>query len=154
MRAKYLVALIVLVLFVKCEDSQNRTVGTDVIDIPTNAEGVIDEDKIPIMTFEELKLETGKITQGKIITHTFGFTNTGKAPLLIATVDGSCGCTIPRSFPKGKVMPGEGGEIEVEFNSDGLSGLQTVSIIVSANTIPAATQLLIITEIVVPDNMK
>ncbi|MFT4772498.1 MAG: hypothetical protein ACI9CP_001618 [Cryomorphaceae bacterium] len=154
MRAKYPIAFIVLALFVKCEDSESRAVGTEVIDIPTNEYGAFDEEKIPVITFEELALETGKITQGKIITHTFGFTNTGKAPLLIVTVDGSCGCTIPRSYPKGKIMPGEGGEIEVEFNSDGMSGIQTVSIIVSANTIPAATQLLIITEIVVPDNMK
>ncbi|MGB6036430.1 MAG: DUF1573 domain-containing protein, partial [Cryomorphaceae bacterium] len=86
--------------------------------------------------------------------HIFEFTNTGGSPLLIANVEGSCGCTVPRSYPKGKLMPGEGGQIEVEFDSDGKTGVQNISIIVSANTIPAATQLLIKTEVVVPDNMK
>jgi hypothetical protein len=107
-----------------------------------------------VISFSEKTIEAGKITQGEVLTHRFEFTNTGKAPLLISNVDGSCGCTIPRNYPKGKVMPGESGEIEVEFNSDGKAGFQNVSIIVSANTIPAATQLLIKTDVVVPDNMK
>lgn len=154
MRAHLFIAFFAMALFVKCGDSENRAVGTEMIDIPTSEDGAIDSEKIPIITFKETTLEAGKITQGEIVNHTFEFTNTGKAPLLIATVDGSCGCTIPRSFPTGKVMPGEGGEIEVEFNSDEKTGMQTVSIIVSANTIPAATQLIIKTEIVVPDNMK
>ncbi|HKK40312.1 MAG TPA: DUF1573 domain-containing protein [Cryomorphaceae bacterium] len=154
MRAKYIIAMVVLALFAGCEDSENRSVGTEMIDIPTDEEGMVDQDEIPVIEFNETTFEVGRITQGEIINHTFEFTNTGEAPLVITSVDGSCGCTIPRSYPKGKVMPGEGGKIEVEYNSDGKAGVQKVSIIVSANTIPAATQLLIKTEVVVPDNMK
>lgn len=154
MKAKYLIVFFTIGLFASCEESESREVGTEVIDLPMQEDGSIDEDEIAVMTFSEKTFEGGKITQGKVITHRFPFTNTGKAPLLISNVDGSCGCTIPRNYPKGKVMPGEGGEIEVEFNSDGKVGFQNVSIIVSANTIPAATQLLIKTDVVVPDNMK
>jgi len=154
MRAKYLVGIIVLALFSSCDNAENRAVGTEVIDIPTNEKGIIKTDNVAKIDFVETVYRVGKITQGEIITQIFEFTNTGTSPLLIANVEGSCGCTIPKSYPKGKVMPGEGGEIEVEFNSDGKAGVQNISIIVSANTVPAATQLLIKTEVVVPDNMK
>ncbi|HKL39780.1 MAG TPA: DUF1573 domain-containing protein [Cryomorphaceae bacterium] len=154
MRANFLIALMASALFVSCENSEKRSVGTEVIDIPTSEDGRVDENKIPIISFDQTTHVAGKITQGEVINHTFEFSNTGKAPLLIANVEGSCGCTIPRNYPKGKVMPGETGQIEVEYNSDGKAGIQNVSIIVSANTIPAATQLLIKTEVVVPDNMK
>jgi hypothetical protein len=51
-------------------------------------------------------------------------------------------------------MPGEGGIIEVEFDSDNKWGEQVVTISVVANTIPSMNQLIIRTNIVVPDNMK
>jgi hypothetical protein len=154
MKLKHLFYFLSIALLVQCGDAEDRSVGTEMIDIPTNEDGSVNEDELPVINFAEKTFQAGKITQGEIITHTFKFTNTGEAPLLIATVDGSCGCTIPRSYPTGKIMPGEGGEIEVEYNSDGKSGIQDVSIIVSANTVPAATQLMIKTEVVVPDNMK
>ena len=127
MKVKYLIVFFVIGLFASCDESESRRVGTEVIDIPIQENGSFDEDEIPVMTFTEKTIEAGKITQGEVITHSFEFTNTGKAPLLIANVDGSCGCTIPRSYPKGKVMPGESGKIEVEFNSDGKAGIQNVS---------------------------
>jgi len=154
MRAKFLITLIVLALFSSCEETEKREVGTEVIDIPTGGDGRIDDTDIPKINFKETIYTAGKITQGEVISHTFEFTNTGGSPLLIANVKGTCGCTVPRSYPQGKLMPGEGGQIEVEFDSDGKTGVQNISIIVSANTIPAATQLLIKTEVVVPDNMK
>jgi len=152
---RYAFYLIVGWCFFSCGNQTGSTShGTEVIDIPIDENGEINEDEIAKMSFEETILEIGKISQGEVITHDFEFVNTGKAPLLIASVDGSCGCTIPRNWPTGKVLPGEGGVIEVEFDSDGLTGKQLVSVIISANTFPAATQLIINTEIVVPDNMK
>lgn len=155
MMNRTILILTMATLLVQCGDGGNATGhGTEVIDIPINEDGELDEDNIAVLTFEETVLEIGKISQGEVITHDFEFTNTGSAPLLIAMVDGSCGCTIPKNWPKGKIQPGEGGVIEVEFDSDGLTGKQVVSIIISANTFPAATQLVLNTEIVVPDNMK
>lgn len=137
-----------------CSNEVDRKVDTDIVDLPIDEEKGLDRDRIPVISFKDSIYEAGKITQGEFIYHTFSFTNTGKAPLVISNVDGSCGCTIPRSYPRKKIMPGEGGEIEVEYNSDGKWGEQIISIIVSANTVPAATQLLIKTEVIAPDNMK
>ncbi|MEM9051524.1 MAG: DUF1573 domain-containing protein [Bacteroidota bacterium] len=152
---KFFGIIVLAILFMKCgNDGSSGSHGTEVIDIPINEDGEINEDEIAKITFEETVLELGKISQGEVISHEFEFSNTGNAPLLIATVDGSCGCTIPRNWPTDLILPGEGGVIEVEFDSDGLTGKQVVSVIISANTFPAATQLVLNTEIVVPDNMK
>jgi len=45
----------------------------------------------------------------------FEFTNTGDAPLIIADVKSSCGCTVPQK-PKEPIMPGKTGEIQVKYN--------------------------------------
>src|SRR5690606_32481844 len=107
-----------------------------------------------VISFEETEFNSGKITQGEVLNYIYKFENTGDAPLVISSVSGSCGCTIPRSYPTGKIMPGEGGEINVEFNSDNKWGEQTITISVATNAIPAATMLYIKSNIVVPDNMK
>lgn len=141
--------------FAGCEEgAEDRNVDTDVINIPMSADEEMDEDELPKIVFDETEFNTGKITQGEVVNHTYSFTNEGNAPLVISSVQGSCGCTIPRSYPRGKIMPGEGGEIDVEFDSDNKWGEQTVTISVVTNSSPALTQLIIRTNIIVPDNMK
>lgn len=154
MITRYIAFFIGAFIFCQCSTNSSEGSNSEIIDVPVNEDGELDRDKIAAISFEETMLNIGKISQGEVITHDFAFTNTGSAPLVIATVKGSCGCTIPRSYPTDQIEPGEGGVIEVEFDSDGLSGKHVVSIIISANTFPAATQLILNTEIVVPDNMK
>ena len=48
----------------------------------------------------------GEIRQGKPVTTTFEFTNTGAAPLLISSVKTSCGCTAS-NWTKDAIQPGE-----------------------------------------------
>jgi len=45
----------------------------------------------------------------------FEFKNTGDAPLIIADVQSTCGCTIPTK-PTEPIMPGKMGKIEVKYN--------------------------------------
>lgn len=148
------VLLLTFLTLVSCKDSNpNRTIGTDSIESPASLRDQKDQ-KLPRIEFDQTEVSTGKITQGEVRNFTFNFTNTGDAPLVISEVSGSCGCTIPRNYPKDKIMPGEGGSIDVEFDSDNKWGSQTVTVNVATNAIPAFTQLIIRTEIVVPDNMK
>ena len=150
-----LIALLTFSLHSCKEDSEDRKVNTDVINIPSSADDDgMDADKLPKIVFEETEFNTGKITQGEIVNYSYKFTNEGNAPLVISSVKGSCGCTIPRNYPKGKIMPGEGGRIDVEFDSDNKWGEQTVTVSVTTNSSPALTQLIIRTNIIVPDNMK
>ena len=51
--------------------------------------------KYPVITFKETEFDFGDIKQGEKVEHTFEFTNTGEADLLIITARASCGCTVP-----------------------------------------------------------
>jgi len=84
------------------------------------------------ITFEEDKFNFGTIKEGEVVRHTYKFTNTGSNPLLISDAIASCGCTVP-SFPKTPVMPGNQGEILVEFNSKGRKGKNNKSVIIVSN---------------------
>lgn len=90
--------------------------------------------------FSEKEFDWGTITQGEKIRHTFEFTNTGNEPLIIKDAKGSCGCTIPL-WPKDPILPGETGQMEVEFNSKGKIGAQNKRVTITANTTPGMTFL-------------
>jgi hypothetical protein len=96
----------------------------------------------PIMTFAVSEHDFGDIKPGSVVRHTFEFTNTGKSPLLIQDATASCGCTTP-SWTKEPVAPGGKGTIEVQFNSQGKTGLQNKSVAIRGNTQPSVTTVMI-----------
>ena len=69
-------------------------------------------------SFEEESYDFGTVIEGVKATHTFQFTNTGDAPIVISAVRASCGCTTPQ-WPKEPIAPGESGEITAIYNSKG-----------------------------------
>ena len=73
----------------------------------------------PAFKFVEEVIDYGKITQHADGNRTFKFKNTGKTPLIITAVKGSCGCTVPTK-PKEPIMPGKTGEIKVKYATDRL----------------------------------
>lgn len=89
----------------------------------------------PVMKFEYVTHDFGKIQQGDKVTYKFNFVNTGKSPLIIINAVASCGCTTP-NWPKTPIKPGDGGQIEVIFNSLGKKGLQDKMVTITANTNP------------------
>jgi hypothetical protein len=58
----------------------------------------------------------GEIPQGKPVSVEFAFTNTGDAPLLIADVATSCGCTAS-DYSKEPIAPGASSKIKVTYNA-------------------------------------
>ncbi len=146
---------VVAILVTACTQKEaDRGVGTEVIDIPASLHEDNSGEKKAQITFDYTERNTGKIVQGDVVDYVFPFTNTGDAPLIISSVVGSCGCTIPKNYPKGKILPGEGGELEVSFDSDNKWGEQVVTINVTTNALPSLTQLIIRTNIIAPDNMN
>ena len=87
---------------------------------------------VPVMTFDSESFDFGEITQGQKVTHTFKFSNTGTAPLVISRVQTTCGCTVP-TWPSQPIPPGEAAEIAATFNSQGKMGVQNKVITIHSN---------------------
>ena len=74
-------------------------------------------------TFEE-------VIDGTLVKHAFVISNTGKAPLIIKSVQTSCGCTTAKK-PE-KIAPGQSDEIIVQGNTTGYGGhrfKKTISVV-------------------------
>lgn len=100
-----------------------------------STETVTANENAAVMSFKETEYDFGTIKQGKVVDHTFMFTNTGKTPLIIESASASCGCTVPE-WTKTPVAPGEQGEVKVQFNSTGKMGQQAPMVTIRANTEP------------------
>ncbi|MEO7529913.1 MAG: DUF1573 domain-containing protein, partial [Sediminibacterium sp.] len=70
------------------------------------------------MSFKEPDFthDFGAIPQGTPVNYNFVFTNTGKAPLVLTSATGSCGCTVAE-WPKEAIAPGKTGVIKVTYNA-------------------------------------
>lgn len=140
--------------FIACQSEDEELIDTDII--RNDQSGFEEKDKAnaPKFEFATEIFDFGKITQGETVEHTFKFTNVGKSDLIITDVEGSCGCTVPRTWPRKPISPGEGGQIEVEFNSEGKKGVIKKYVSIVANTSPSTRRLVVSGEIVVPTNLK
>ena len=129
------IIIILSVLLFSCNETAASKIKTDVKSSsqaqPSYAE----------ITFDKISHDFGNVNEGEIAKTIFTFTNTGENDLYIVDAVGSCGCTVPK-YPKNiPIKPGENGEIEVNFDTNGRPNLQQKMIKVSANT-PEGGQLL------------
>lgn len=92
-------------------------------------------------TWEATSFDFGKIKVGVPVTHEFTFTNTGTAPLVIASVQASCGCTVA-SYSKDPIEPGAKGFVKATYNAAKV-GPFTKTVTVNANTESGVVQLTI-----------
>lgn len=112
--------------------------NADIIRNPISADQPLDTINVAKLEFVEPSYDFGTVKEGEMVKHTFEFTNTGKAPLIISNAKSTCGCTIPK-WPKEPVAPGESGEVEVNFNTSGKKKYQDKPVTISANTHPPQT---------------
>ncbi len=84
------------------------------------------------------KYEFGSIPQGTPVTHVFNFKNTGKEPLILSTVNTTCGCTVPE-WPKEPILPGASGAIKVTYNAANLNEFTKVITVVSNAATPTTS---------------
>ena len=102
--------------------------------ISSLAQSQTDDTKGAIITWEVTSFEFGDIYKGDKVQHTFKFTNTGSSPLIITNVEVTCGCTIPKGWPRDPIMPGSRGELQVQFDSSGKFGRQNKVVTVVSNS--------------------
>ena len=85
-----------------------------------------------VISFKEYEHDFGKVTEGEKVGYIFTFENSGTGNLVITATSTSCGCTVPK-FSKKPVKPGEGGNIEVVFDTSGRTGIQSKTVSVKSN---------------------
>lgn len=76
----------------------------------------------PALVFEQTTHHFGRIQKIEPLTFTFSFQNTSTAPVTIANVVTSCGCTAAKP-EKTEYQPGEKGTLAATFNPAGHKGL-------------------------------
>jgi len=142
---------LIILISMACKSKRTPEITTDNINIPITADGISQEQlkKMPVMTFEKIVHDFGKVMQGETVGCVFTFTNTGKSNLIIASADASCGCTVP-DYTKTPIKPGEKGEIKVRFNTESKFGEVKNSVTVFANTYPTYTVLSLNAQVVKP----
>jgi len=74
----------------------------------------------------------GRVRAGEPAKHTYVFTNTGDALLIINSVQPQCGCTAAGEWTK-QVEPGKTGSIPIQFNTMGYSGNVFKQVTVTCN---------------------
>lgn len=119
------VCVSILTVSVSCNGG-NQNAGTGQQESTAIVSGQEVASKDSVAGKAELKLvddafNFGTVKEGKLVTHEFMFTNTGDAPLILADVTASCGCTTPE-YSKHPILPGEQGSVKVVFNSQGQVG--------------------------------
>lgn len=82
--------------------------------------------------FEKLEHNFGTIWDGVSKEYTFEFTNIGNAPLVLSSVQPSCGCTAPE-WPREPIMPGQKAKIKVVYSPGGYRNAFSKTITVSSN---------------------
>ena len=124
--------------------AENKNISNSaIIRNPITADQPIDTVNVAKMTFDHIRYRYGEVEEGAIVTHTFTFTNTGKAPLIISEAKSTCGCTVPE-WPKEPIAVGESNEITVRFNTANKKKYQTKPVFITANTHPSETTLYLI----------
>ncbi len=121
---------IALISFTSCKEKASNKVNSENVTVAAERDEAAKA--VPVMTFEETEFDFGTIEQNTAQEHTFVFTNTGNAPLIVTDAKSSCGCTVPNP-PKDAIAPGEKGELKVKYNGAG-QNLVTKTITVTANT--------------------
>lgn len=130
-------------------DSGEGNISTDLVSSPISASTSGNKGKKIIMSFEDSKYDFGEIIQGEKITHSYSFTNTGDAPLIISSVKASCGCTVP-TWDREPIEPGGSGKIKVVFNSEDKHGTQSKDITIVSNAVPNTSVLRLTGEVIIP----
>lgn len=136
---KIILTLVIAISLISCETKENK-LSTNLVNNPSSAEGAKKANNTPAIKFENTEHDFGKILQGEQVSYTFKFKNIGNAPLIISSIEKTCGCTTP-DFSSTPIKPGESGKITITYDSKGHKGFQNKRLIVKANTNPSETIL-------------
>ena len=122
----YILFLVFTILLPNCNKAGNSEAGQNSTDGGQNK-------GTPVMEFESVYHDFGKLKQGEKVSFTFTFKNTGNADLIIKDAAATCGCTVPE-YDKKPIAPGKKGSVEVIFDTRGYHGVQYKTVHLKTNT--------------------
>lgn len=139
-----------LLAAVGCDSRNDGAITSDMIHFDAGN----DDGKRPELVLSDTIWRIGTIAEGTRLEHAFEVTNAGDAPLVLADVSASCGCTIARDWPKSPLAPGAHATIRVAYDSRGRAGEIDSEVAVVANTYPSTTKLKLIGRVLGPDDTQ
>lgn len=94
---------------------------------------------------QELKLESdivefGDLKLGTTVNKTVKITNIGSAPLIIKSVVGSCGCTVPE-YPTSPIAPGKSADIKLNYSVGTVPGGFNKTVTISSNDVKGSRKI-------------
>ncbi|MDA0729556.1 MAG: DUF1573 domain-containing protein [Bacteroidetes bacterium] len=132
-----------------CESTQ--TIDTELVFNPATASSTTSPStQRPHLSFRDTVFAFDTVSAGRQLRHEFHFINEGPGVALIADVSTTCGCTVPKTWPREPLAEGEEGSIEVWFDTHDKSGEQDKIVRVVGNTDPGVTALHVIGHVVSP----
>ena len=102
--------------------------------------------EIGAFSWNETLFDFGQVKVNNPVTHEFSFVNAGDAPLVITSVQASCGCTVTK-YSKDPISPGSSGFVTATYDAAKV-GVFTKTVTVNANTDGGAVLLTIKGEVV------
>jgi hypothetical protein len=140
MKRTIIIPLVLLVAFIAgCNNHNGKNASSS-----AGSDGGTGKSEI---AFREYEHNFGKVAEGEKLSYTFIFENKGTADLILSSASASCGCTLPK-FSKKPIAPGQGGNIEVIFDTSGRDGMQTKTVTVKSNASMPVVILKITAEVV------
>lgn len=91
-------------------------------------------------------IDAGQVMLGENVKTTLDVKNKGSYPLILASVNGSCSCTIA-NYPKDPIAPGETKQINVIIETKHVGKLAK-DVRISANTEPSLTTVIIEADVI------
>lgn len=104
--------------------------------VESKAQTATQKDAAPSIKWTKLEHDFGNIPQNVPATADFEFTNSGKTPLVLSNVVGSCGCTVP-TWPKEPILPNKKDKISATYNAANIGPFtKTVTVTVANGSQP------------------
>jgi hypothetical protein len=95
-----------------------------------------------VIRFDTVEHDFGTILEGERVLCFFDYENTGEGPLVIQSVEASCGCTIVE-WSSDPLAPGQSERLQVVFDATGRSGAQVKLITIKSNATDPRIQLIL-----------
>ena len=132
-----------------CGDPASETIDASFIHLP----GEIADGDAPRMSWRATHVDLGLLAAGEQRHLTYTVTNDGKAPLVIAQVLPSCGCTVAEAWEEDPIPPGESRVIVLHVEAGETTTTLNESATVVTNAVPASIELTFSAQVLGPDRV-